>query len=169
MSITQVWSGTANAYLPSLTGSYNPQPSDSACEFKCLDNYTWDAQTQTCKKEKLENQSCTGLVANAQWRGQGVVTQVWSGTANTYLPSLAGSYNPQGDVNACHFKCERDFTRKNGKCEKVSNGGGSFSGGGSSGGGGTLTKDNCPNGDFSPSYYDGQCGTPGDQEEVVLS
>ena len=30
--------------------------------------------------------------------------------------------------------------------------------GGSSWGGGWMKKDNCPDGDFSPSYYDGECG-----------
>jgi len=30
--------------------------------------------------------------------------------------------------------------------------------GGSSNGGGSLKKDDCPDGDFSPSYYDGTCG-----------
>lgn len=32
----------------------------------------------------------------------------------------------------------------------------SYSGGG--GGGGSVSKDNCPYGDYSPSYYDGTCG-----------
>ncbi|GHV20927.1 hypothetical protein FACS189428_0610 [Clostridia bacterium] len=30
---------------------------------------------------------------------------------------------------------------------------------GDGGGGGSASKDNCPNGDFSASYYDGECGT----------
>ena len=78
-------------------------------------------------------------------------------------------------MDACEFVCDSGFEWKNGKCEKPSSGGGSSggsssSGGGSSGGGGSIIKDNCPNGDFSPSYYDGTCGlTPDTQEEVVLS
>ncbi len=30
--------------------------------------------------------------------------------------------------------------------------------GGGGGGGGWVNKDNCPSGDYSPSYYDGMCG-----------
>jgi hypothetical protein len=35
------------------------------------------------------------------------------------------------------------------------------------GGGSSASKDNCPNGDFSASYYDGTCGTPDEQETTT--
>ena len=28
-----------------------------------------------------------------------------------------------------------------------------------------MKKDECPDGDFSPSYYDGECGNPDDEPE----
>jgi hypothetical protein len=31
-----------------------------------------------------------------------------------------------------------------------------------------LTKDNCPNGDFSDSYYDRKCGTPPEDDEKTF-
>jgi hypothetical protein len=34
------------------------------------------------------------------------------------------------------------------------------------GGGGWLSKDSCPNWDYSPSYYDGLCGTPNIVEKI---
>ncbi len=95
------------------------QAAIGSCDFRCKANYTWNGQT--CEASQLTGQACTGLVEHAHWLGQGVVTQTWSGTANAYLPSLTGTYNVSGGVDACEFVCDTGFEWKNGKCEKPSN------------------------------------------------
>ncbi|HRI36772.1 MAG TPA: S-layer homology domain-containing protein, partial [bacterium] len=42
-------------------------------------------------------------------------------------------------------------------------------GGGGSGGSSSTKKDSCPNGDYSPSYYDSKCGTAPTEEQIADS
>ena len=68
-------------------------------------------------------------------------------------------------ANECGFECDTNYYWNGEACVPESSGGGGWWWGW----GGRTAKDNCPDWDYSPSYYDGICGTPPeDIEEVEL-
>jgi len=64
-----------------------------------------------------------------------------------------------GDTDGC--VCNGAELAKGGMCRIVSSGGGG-------GGGFSQNRDNCPNGDYSSSYYDGVCGATPSNTDVTL-
>jgi hypothetical protein len=116
-SITQTRNG--DEWLPTAIGSYNITGSNSECRFKCKENYTYNGGNNTCVVNTKSNQSCTGLVANAEWNTVSSITQTWSG--NTWTPTTTGSYNTEISTSECRFKCKTNYTRNNGSKMCVAN------------------------------------------------
>lgn len=74
------------------------------------------------------------------------VNYTWKASKAGYTEKSATFLTPNSDISV-------DITL-NKISSSSSSGGGSYGGGGGS----SLRRDNCPNGDHSPSYYDGSCG-----------
>jgi hypothetical protein len=79
------------------------------------------------------------------------ILQTWDYGTYTFLPKLTGDYSEIASTTECVFKCSGGYVwnAPTSTCDALAS---------SSGGVGVnLKKDNCPNGDFSPSYYDDEC------------
>jgi hypothetical protein len=65
------------------------------------------------------NQSCTGLVANAEWNTALSITQTWNGSGR--VPITIGSYSTTGSTTECRFKCKENYTYNGGNNTCVAN------------------------------------------------
>ncbi|MDR3168656.1 MAG: hypothetical protein LBU27_02660 [Candidatus Peribacteria bacterium] len=104
-SITQTWNG--DEWTPTAVGSYNTTGSNSECKFTCNENYTYNGGNNTCVANTKTGQSCTSLVANAEWNTVSSITQTWDGSDRE--PITTGSYSTTGSTTECRFKCKDGY------------------------------------------------------------
>ena len=112
-SYQQGWDGTK--WVPEdmsegFAPEYNDTGSDSACRYKCAENFTWNGtactastRTITCSPDKP---------ANAVWNnGVGSYTQTWDSATSSWLPSdsITG-FDVAPVVDSCHFICATNYT-----------------------------------------------------------
>ena len=105
--ITQTWDNYLGMWVPSNTGSYNTEGSDSQCRFKCKSGFTWK-DSLCLGAGSTRTADCTGLPDFAQWNFATSITQTYNGYS--WTPSTNGTYNSTGSYMACYFKCFDDYT-----------------------------------------------------------
>ena len=101
-TIHQEWNGTA--WVPSGTGTYNPEASTTECRFKCRENYDWTGDT--CKAGTRDAE-CTGLPANAEWNTVSSITQHWNGYS--WEPDTTGTFSKTPATDRCRYMCSDGY------------------------------------------------------------
>ena len=115
-TINQTWNGSE--WLPTRTGSYSTSSAENQCRYKCKDNYTWNGASCVAA---TQIESCTGLVANAQWNTVSSITQTWTQKDDgsfSWYPSNVGAYG-EATTSECHFTCKENYEWLNNECSGI--------------------------------------------------
>ena len=110
--IEQTWNG--EEWTPSTQGTYNEEPSEKECRFKCNSGYIWE--DNKCINKKTSK--CTGLLENSHWNVVSKIEQSWNG--QEWVPPLEGTYNEDPSSDECRFACNTNYTWKGSSCEPES-------------------------------------------------
>lgn len=109
---TQKWDGTN--WLPEDSESeYNKEASETACRFKCIENYEWNGTECLAETRKTD---CDPKPENSVWNdngANGTLSQTWNG--NEWTPSSKSTFNKT--AGECVFKCATGFYWNNDTCE----------------------------------------------------
>ncbi|MBR4532047.1 DUF1566 domain-containing protein [bacterium] len=112
-TVEQIWNGTE--WTPSTEG-HHQSVSNDGCVFTCKANYNW---TNGECKAATQSGTCTGLPANADWKGSNSIQQTWNGSG--WLPSTNGSYSENAVANECRFACKAHYIWDGVKCNAETN------------------------------------------------
>lgn len=108
--VTQTWNWTL--WGPSLEWAYSETTTTAQCKFKCNTNYSWN---WTACVWASQTNSCTWLVANAEWNTASSISQTWNWVS--YSPTEVWAYNIASSTSSCNYKCISDYhTEDNSSC-----------------------------------------------------
>lgn len=113
-SITQTWDGAD--WYPSTIPSYNTEPSENECRYKCASGFDWNGSSCGTTQAQTQIVPCTGLPTNAEWNTAETITQTWDDYLGTWVPSSTGSYNENPSSEQCRFKCKENYEWYNSEC-----------------------------------------------------
>ena len=107
-TITQTYDGSD--WYPSTISTYNPEPSESECRYKCASGYNWNGSSCGTTQTQTQIVPCTGLPTNAEWNTTDTITQTWDDYLGTWVPSSTGSFNENPSGEQCRFKCKENYS-----------------------------------------------------------
>jgi hypothetical protein len=113
-TITQTYDGSD--WYPSTISTYNPEPSESECRYKCASGYNWNGSSCGTTQTQTQIVPCTGLPTNAEWNTTDTITQTWDDYLGTWVPSSTGSFNENPSGEQCRFKCKENYGWYNSEC-----------------------------------------------------
>jgi len=112
-SYERTWNGTD--FAPAETApEYNETPSETACIYKCAENYSWDGTE--CVSDIHIFKCYTKPFVGTQWNTVSSYEQTWDGAK--WVPAASSTeHNETPSETTCRFICSENYSWNGSKCE----------------------------------------------------